>query len=205
MASRRLRVRFPPIPLPNAGEDYIRNYNGPKVATIGRPIWRWHPEGLRPEGRGANGASSRGLDQCADAAPAQAGSATSSPLSSGLFVEHLLEEDIRGYRPSRRITVFQTVNDGCDSLCPLQPDRSAKPFAARRPRPYRVDSPARITGCNPVREGSTPSRLSWWTRLAGQLDHDGLVTLGSLIRSPHCVRFAGDPLRGAGRLGTTSA
>lgn len=29
--------------------------------------------------------------------------------------------------------------------------------------------------------------------LGSPLDHDGLVTLDSLIRSPHCVRFAGDP------------
>ena len=28
---------------------------------------------------------------------------------------------------------------------------------------------------------------------AQRMDHDGLVTLDSLIRSPHCVRFAGDP------------
>jgi len=49
--------------------------------------------------------------------------------------------------------------------------------------------------------------------LPGQLDYDGLVTLSSLIRSPHCVRFAGNPLnshergtlRGASRLATTPA
>lgn len=167
--------------------------------------------------------------------------------------------------------------------------------AGARAQAQRADSPARYTGCNPVDEGSTPSRLSnrratagrhreaprqrgaqasekqaanaartserethgqcdvhkrarstaanatctserkaygqcdmrergqregtraseplanasadkdEWTRYAGQLDHDGLVTLDSLIRSLHCVRFAGNPLRGAGRLGTTSA
>lgn len=151
--------------------------------------------------------------------------------------------------------------------------------AGARAQAQRADSPARYTGCNPVDEGSTPSRLSnrratagrhreaprrhgtqasekqaanaartsereahgqcdvhkrarstaanatcasggtqtsepranasadkdEWTRYAGQLDYDGLVTLDSLIRSLHCVRFAGNPLRGAGRLGTTSA
>jgi hypothetical protein len=66
--------------------------------------------------------------------------------------------------------------------------------------------------CNTVREGLTPSRLStanaakdyiaktvfrvprcrWLFTFAE--DHDGLVTLGSLIRSPHRVRFTGDPL-----------
>lgn len=39
--------------------------------------------------------------------------------------------------------------------------------------------------CKTACEGLTPSRLS--------TDHDGLVTLDSLIRSPHRVRFTGDP------------
>ena len=46
----------------------------------------------------------------------------------------------------------------------------------------------RIAACKAASEGSIPSRLST------QLDRDGLVTLSSLIRSSHCVRFAGDPL-----------
>ena len=46
MALRRLPVRVRPVPpitntlsssVSNADEDYIRTYNGPKVAIVGRP------------------------------------------------------------------------------------------------------------------------------------------------------------------------
>src|SRR5436309_2717544 len=39
-------------------------------------------------------------------------------------------------------------------------------------------------------------------RSGPQPDYDGLVTLGSLIRSPYCVRFAGNP-RGSERRGSS--
>jgi hypothetical protein len=50
MASKRLPVQFRPAPpmfniwisASNADEDYSRNYNGPKVANVGRPTKRWH-------------------------------------------------------------------------------------------------------------------------------------------------------------------
>ena len=59
--------------------------------------------------------------------------------------------------------------------------------------------------CKTACEGLTPSRLStanavrttckdvFTILVATDSDHDGLVTLDSLIRSPHRVRFTGDP------------
>lgn len=64
-------------------------------------------------------------------------------------------------------------------------------FPLRAPPPShfqtRAGSPMRSVVCKTACEGLTPSRLSTAT------DHDGLVTLDSLIRSPHRVRFTGDP------------
>jgi hypothetical protein len=114
----------------------------------------------------------------------------------------LPESHPRGHRSRARTTVFQTVDEGAiPSVRTAQPQRSelSRLIYQEELRPFfRADSPGRIAVCNTAREGSTPSRLSRSPsrgRPSPRADHDGLVTLDSLIRSPHCVRFADDPPR----------
>jgi hypothetical protein len=69
-------------------------------------------------------------------------------------------------------------------------------------------SPRENRRCAPTGVPGTPAhdgyghRHTYYGLIA---DHDGLVALNSLIRSPHRVRFTGDPRRGAGCLVTTPA
>lgn len=48
----------------NAEEDYIRNYNGPKVATFGRPTQRWHRRVSDSRVRGERGELARANPMC---------------------------------------------------------------------------------------------------------------------------------------------
>lgn len=88
-----------------------------------------------------------------------------------------------GYRPNSRTPVFQTENEGAS------PSARSRGPQSRGPRPSE-----------PILRGGSPSatrRTRVRLPLGSPTDHDGLVTLGSLIRSLHCVRFAGDPRRAA--------
>lgn len=55
------------------------------------------------------------------------------------------------------------------------------------------DSLSALLRPRPGRLLGHPAALHATRRSSHDSDHDGLATLDSLIRSPHCVRFAGDP------------
>lgn len=105
-----------------------------------------------------------------------------------------------------RTTVFQTENEGASpSVRSAQPQHPT--HLVRRPLQgicahSRADSPAEDRRLQHGARGfNSLSALQCVRPAEGTLfhtmDHDGLVTLDSLIRSPHCVRFAGDPLPAA--------
>ena len=148
----------------------------------------------------------------------------SSPHSSKHFNDTLVSFN-------SRTSVFQTDDEGAIPSTRSRHERRFAIVSTRGPEVPTIKSrfSERNVVCKSTWEGLTPSRLSTanavritWNAssqllVAADSDHDGLVTLGSLIRSPHCVRFTGDPraardmraraadARGAGRLVTTPA
>ena len=58
----------------------------------------------------------------------------------------------------------------------------------------RSDEPSSWRGCSSAKR-QVRVRFPLGSLRQHETDRDGLVTLSSLIRSSHCVRFAGDPLK----------